>query len=134
MQYSVEKFRSQAKLGIALFTFASLHVDFLSLGAPTTHTNHQLLRSARSRQLFQMENIQSPKKKERVPPRSRKSIAHMPTLAVNNEKENVTVNLAVPSTSIAQGNVAVKKPRSKSIGPGGIDVLKEDAGNRRQVV
>ena len=80
-----------------------------------------------------METIQSPKKKVCVSPRARKSIAHMPTLAVNNEKENVTVNLAVPATS-AHGNVAAKKPRSKSIGPGGLDVLKEDAGNRRQVI
>lgn len=81
-----------------------------------------------------METIQSPKKKARAPPRSRKSIAHMPTLAVNTEKENVTVNLAVPSTSIAHDKVAAKKSRSKSIGPGGLDALKEDAGNRRQVV
>ena len=81
-----------------------------------------------------MEIAQSPKKKLRSSPRSRKSIAHMPSLVVNNEKENVTVDLAVTSTSVAHGNVAGRKPRSKSIGPGGLDALKEDAGNRRQVV
>lgn len=81
-----------------------------------------------------MEATQSSKKKARAPPRSRKSIAHMPSLAVNNEKENVTVSLAVTSTSVANDNVAAKKPRSKSIGPGGLDALKEDAGNRRQVI
>ena len=80
-----------------------------------------------------METIQSPKKKAHLPPRSRKSIACMPTLDINNEKENVTVNSAVPSALIAQGNVAAKRLRSKSIGPGGLDALKEDAGNRRQV-
>lgn len=81
-----------------------------------------------------MEAIQSPMKVARPPGRSRKSIAHMPTLTVNNEKENVTVNLAAPSNSMALGNITAKKPRSKSIGPGGLDALKEDAGNRRQVV
>lgn len=81
-----------------------------------------------------METIQSPKKKALVPRRSRKSIAQMPTVAVNNANENVTVSLAVPLTSTARGNAAVKKPRSKSIGPGGLDALKEDSGNRRQVV
>lgn len=80
-----------------------------------------------------METPQSAKKRALPPPRTRKSIAHMPAFAVNNEKENVTANLAVPSTS-AQGNVTAKKPRSRSIGPGGLDTLKEDAGNRRQVV
>lgn len=80
-----------------------------------------------------METAQSPKKRALPPPRARKSIAHISALAVRNEKENVTVNLAVPSTS-AQGNVTAKKSRSKSIGPGGLDALKEDAGNRRQVV
>ena len=80
-----------------------------------------------------METAQSPKKRALPTSRARKSIAHMSTLGVNNEKENVTANLAVLSTS-AQGNVTAKKPRSKSIGPGGLDALKEDAGNRRQVV
>lgn len=79
-----------------------------------------------------METAQSSKKRAHLPPRARKSITHMPTLAVNNEKENVTANLAEPSTS-AQGNIAAKKPRSKSMGSGGLDALKEDAGNRRQV-
>ena len=80
-----------------------------------------------------MEATQSSKKKARAPPRSRKSIAHMHSLAVNNEKENVTVSLAITSASVANGDVAAKKPRSKSIGPGGLEALKEDAGNRRQV-
>jgi kinetochore protein Spc7/SPC105 len=74
--------------------------------------------------------MQSPKKAAR----SRKSIAHTPFLGVNKEKENATVDLAVSSTSVAPGIVVAKRARSKSIGPGGLDALKEDAGNRRQVV
>lgn len=81
-----------------------------------------------------METSQSPKKKGCPSPRSRKSIAHAPSLVVNNEKENVTVDLAMASTSLAYGNITTKKSRSKSIGPGGLDALKEDPGNRRQVV
>ena len=45
------------------------------------------------------------------------------------EKENITVDLA---SSLA-GNTSRKKSRSKSIGPGGLDVLKSGSGNRRVV-
>ncbi|KAL8883778.1 MAG: hypothetical protein Q9215_008023, partial [Flavoplaca cf. flavocitrina] len=61
-------------------------------------------------------------------PRSRKSIAHMPSPdAVN--KENSTVD----STTLAEApKASLKKSRSKSIGPGGLDALKETTGNRRE--
>lgn len=91
------------------------------------------LLSAHNNKLLKMESIQSPKK-ARAPPRSRKSIAHLPSPPVNIEKENTTINLAVTSTLDARAKLAAKKPRSKSIGPGGLDALKEDSGNRRQVV
>ncbi|KAL8736938.1 MAG: hypothetical protein Q9181_002186 [Wetmoreana brouardii] len=61
-------------------------------------------------------------------PRSRKSIAHMPSPdTVNNE--NITLDSAAlaPPTKAAH-----KKSRSKSIGPGGLDALKETTGNRRE--
>lgn len=62
-------------------------------------------------------------------PRSRKSIAHMPSYNITN-KENVTIDSAVlPPTQI----LASKKSRSKSIGPGGLDALKEGSGNRGEV-
>jgi len=47
------------------------------------------------------------------------------------DKENMTVDtsaIAAKATSKLQ-----KRSRSKSLGPGGIDALKEDAGNRRKV-
>jgi len=67
-------------------------------------------------------------------PRSRKSIAHMPSPdndALLMDKENMTVD-----TSAIAAKAALKlqkRSRSKSLGPGGIDALKEDAGNRRKV-
>ena len=45
------------------------------------------------------------------------------------EKENLTIDVA--SSTVANG--ARKKSRSKSIGPGGLDVLKSSTGNRRVV-
>lgn len=79
-----------------------------------------------------MESVPSPKK-GRAPPRARKSIAHMPSPDVNIEKENLTSSPMAETNSTVKLKTAVKKPRSKSIGPGGLDALREDAGNRRQV-
>jgi hypothetical protein len=45
------------------------------------------------------------------------------------DKENITVDVA---SSLA-GNGGRKKSRSKSMGPGGLDVLKSGTGNRRVV-
>ncbi|KAI1431379.1 hypothetical protein GGR50DRAFT_679906 [Xylaria sp. CBS 124048] len=58
--------------------------------------------------------------------RPRKSTGHSP-VRKRMEKENITVDLA----STQAGNVSRKKSRSKSIGPGGLDVLKSGSGNRR---
>ncbi|KAI2641165.1 Spc7-domain-containing protein [Xylaria nigripes] len=58
--------------------------------------------------------------------RPRKSTGHSP-VRKRMEKENVTVDLA----STQAGNATRKKSRSKSIGPGGLDVLKSGSGNRR---
>lgn len=95
---------------------------------------HNILRKIAS---TAMQTLQSPKK-GRAGPRARKSIAHMPTQGVNGDKENITVDIAAAtvavSNSIAQEKPLAKKPRSKSIGPGGLDALKEDTGNRRQVL
>jgi len=47
------------------------------------------------------------------------------------DKENMTLDtsvIAAKATSKLQ-----KRSRSKSLGPGGIDALKEDTGNRRKV-
>lgn len=62
-------------------------------------------------------------------PRSRKSIAHMPSPDITN-KENATID----SAGLAPiAKAARKKSRSKSIGPGGLDALQEGSGNRREV-
>ncbi|KAI0545800.1 hypothetical protein F4679DRAFT_559847 [Xylaria curta] len=58
--------------------------------------------------------------------RPRKSTGHS-TVRKSTEKENITVDLA---SSLA-GNAGRKKSRSKSMGPGGFDVLKSGSGNRR---
>ncbi|KAI0187069.1 hypothetical protein EV127DRAFT_513942 [Xylaria flabelliformis] len=58
--------------------------------------------------------------------RSRKSTGHS-TVNKSTDKENITVDLA---SSLA-GNAGRKKSRSKSMGPGGFDVLKSGSGNRR---
>lgn len=60
--------------------------------------------------------------------RPRKSTGHSP-VRKRIEKENITVDLA---SSLA-GNASRKKSRSKSMGPGGLDVLKSGSGNRRMV-
>ncbi|KAI4137815.1 MAG: hypothetical protein LQ341_004975, partial [Variospora aurantia] len=73
-----------------------------------------------------MASMESPKGK--MPrPRSRKSIAHMPSPDITN-KENATIDSA-ELASFAKGTI--KKSRSKSIGPGGLDALQEGTGNRR---
>ncbi|KAI1328878.1 Spc7-domain-containing protein [Xylariaceae sp. FL0255] len=59
--------------------------------------------------------------------RPRKSTGHSP-VRKRMEKENITVDLA---SSLA-GNAGRKKSRSKSMGPGGLDILKSGSGNRRQ--
>ena len=67
-------------------------------------------------------------------PRSRKSIAHMPSPDSGDlliDKENMTVDTSVIAAKAA--SKMQKRSRSKSLGPGGLDALKEDAGNRRKV-
>ena len=66
-------------------------------------------------------------------PRARKSIAHMPSPDITGDKENLTVDSAGLSSLAVSSKLDGKKSRSKSIGPGGLDALKEDAGNRRAV-
>ncbi|KAI8951933.1 hypothetical protein F4801DRAFT_543156 [Xylaria longipes] len=58
--------------------------------------------------------------------RPRKSTGHSP-VRKRIEKENITVDLA---SSLA-ANASRKKSRSKSMGPGGLDVLRSGSGNRR---
>jgi hypothetical protein len=59
--------------------------------------------------------------------RTRKSIGGQSPTKKTSDKENATIDMG---TTLAANR---KKSRSKSIGPGGLDVLKPGAGNRRVV-
>jgi kinetochore protein Spc7/SPC105 len=60
-------------------------------------------------------------------PKSRKSLAEIP------DQENMTAELGALTGKRATADKPAKKSRSKSIGPGGLDALKDTAGNRRKV-
>ena len=62
--------------------------------------------------------------------RNRKSIAHFPTSDLGFNKENAEHGTS--STGVNE-KISGKKPRSKSLGPGGLDALKQDAGNKQKV-
>lgn len=67
--------------------------------------------------------------------RARKSIAHMPSPERTLDKENNVQELA-RSTQETKQQISTntsKKSRSKSLGPGGLDALKDTSGNRRKV-
>jgi kinetochore protein Spc7/SPC105 len=60
----------------------------------------------------------------------RKSIAHQPSSA-STSKDNATTDVAaLQRAEIAQ---AKKKARGKSLGPGGLEALKETSGNATKV-
>ena len=61
---------------------------------------------------------------------ARKSIAHMPSSDLGGNKENATLDAAALTSLTAKGKQAAKKSRSKSVGPGGLDALKESTGNK----
>ena len=61
---------------------------------------------------------------------ARKSIAHLPSPDLGGDKENATMDSAAITSLTAEGRQALKKSRSKSIGPGDLDALKESTGNK----
>ncbi|KAI9807861.1 MAG: hypothetical protein M1825_005167 [Sarcosagium campestre] len=64
-------------------------------------------------------------------PRSRKSVAHMPSP----DKENMTTDLTTATASKRRTSTIGRpsnKSRSKSIGPGGLDALSDETINRRK--
>ncbi len=82
--------------------------------------------------VYTMEAPQSPRKAN-IHPRSRKSIAHTPIADALGDKENLTVDAAEVIGWTAKATTVMKKSRSKSIGPGGLDALLSDGGNRQKV-
>lgn len=65
-------------------------------------------------------------------PKSRKSLAHVPS-AQTLDQENMTADLGALTGKRGLPIDKPRKSRSKSIGPGGLDALKDTAGNRRKV-
>ena len=78
--------------------------------------------------MFTMTSIPSPKAASSR--RNRKSIAHFPTSDLTFNKENTEHGTS--STGTVE-KTSGKKPRSKSLGPGGLDALMQDAGNIQKV-
>lgn len=68
-------------------------------------------------------------------PKSRQSIAHLsPSKDHEYDKENATADLgSIRKRKLAVSNADRKKSRSKSLGPGGLEALKESAGNTTKV-
>lgn len=68
--------------------------------------------------------------------RSRQSIAHLPSKTKSGDlKENVTDVVSSSQRSSSNGpQVEKKKTRGKSLGPGGLEALKETSGNAIQVI
>lgn len=79
-----------------------------------------------------MSDHQSPNN-ARAAPQCLNSMAQLLSLDVNNAKANITLQSITSLKAIANDKPASRKPRSKSIGPGGLDALREGTGNRRQV-
>ena len=63
----------------------------------------------------------------------RKSIAHTPSAYPNGNEENTRLDGGTNASLVPQGKQIAKKNRSKSIGPGGLDALKEGSGNKQEV-
>lgn len=76
-----------------------------------------------------MASLQSPKAPRAR--QARKSLAAMPSTDLGGDKENMTVDAATIANLGAQGKEARKKLRSISIGPGGLDALNENSGNKQ---
>lgn len=70
-------------------------------------------------------------------PRDRRSIAYLPSPDTTmNDRENATTNVFAENVIGNENATAVgrsKSSRSLSIGPGGLEALREDAGNKRKV-
>ena len=107
-----------------LFTFGAPDVVWLLIEEQSDNNTWQL-------SSIIMVGSQSPKA-----PRmrhARKSIAHLPSQDVGGDKENATIDSTSFELMSRGTKNAAKKSRSKSLGPGGIDALKETTGNHGTV-
>ncbi|EXJ75871.1 uncharacterized protein A1O5_00379 [Cladophialophora psammophila CBS 110553] len=62
-------------------------------------------------------------------PKSRQSIAHMPSAKTYASRDNATTDIAALQARHTEAKAAKKKSRGKSLGPGGLEALKESTGN-----
>ena len=75
-----------------------------------------------------MQSLKAPRMRQ-----ARKSISHLPSSDNGGDKENATVDSGAFSALTTKGRQAAKKFRSKSLGPGELDALKEGTGNKGNV-
>lgn len=66
-------------------------------------------------------------------PKSRQSIAHIPSSRSSAFKDNATTDIAALQAEHAKNLAAKKKSRGKSIGPGGLEALTETSANSAKV-
>jgi len=66
-------------------------------------------------------------------PKSRKSLGHVPPSVADQENATADIGALAGKKRSMPIERPSKKSRSKSIGPGGLDALKDASGNRRQV-
>jgi hypothetical protein len=66
-------------------------------------------------------------------PKSRQSLAHVPSTRTAALKDNATTDIAALQAEHGQAQAAKKKSRGKSIGPGGLGALDETTGNIAKV-
>ncbi|OQU95765.1 hypothetical protein CLAIMM_01937 [Cladophialophora immunda] len=62
-------------------------------------------------------------------PKSRQSIAHLPSAKTSSSRDNATTDIAALQARHTEAKTAKKKSRGKSLGPGGLEALKESTGN-----
>ena len=66
-------------------------------------------------------------------PRSRQSLAHVPVSSTTGDGENATTDIGALQRDAVLSRSVLKKSRGKSLGPGGIEALKETTGNAIRV-
>lgn len=66
-------------------------------------------------------------------PKSRQSIAHIPSSRSSASKDNVTTDIAALHARNNAVQAAKKRSRGKSLGPGGLEALTETTGNAAKV-
>lgn len=76
----------------------------------------------------------SPAERRSSRPKSRQSISHMPSIRPSALKDNATTDIAALQAQHSVNQAAKKRSRGKSLGPGGLESLKEPAANAAKVV